>query len=427
MINFVSSHSKVYHVQGLVMAVFCALAVSCDLPPGAGGDKGTLTITLPGTTVPAQNLALGRAVHLPEPITNNMSYTVDFYRSSVLKSTISTRERVVYVTLEPGYWDIVVTALYGSAMTTAAIDKKPQVEVLAGQTSAIYFTMNADEFMTPARVPGPSQDKSITTGTPTSLAITMNTSTPFTGTSGWTDSFSYQWYYVTGSGNGTRTNVASGSGSFSGPGSKSISRTITHSTTGIFRYFVEIGNSYTYAGGTPTTIKNSVFVGNITVTPGMPYSVGSPGPGGGIVFYVDAVGFYSNGVLCHYLEFSPTYGSAAWGADGYTVAGTGTAIGTGYDNTQAIILVLSGIPETGRAAQLAAGYTGGGQTDWFLPSFDELQALYASGISGLTGSVFSSTQDTATHAWSVGNAGPPGYWSDSKSGTGSYYPVRAFP
>jgi hypothetical protein len=158
----------------------------------------------------------------------------------------------------------------------------------------------------------------------------------------------------------------------------------------------------------------------------MPYSVGSTGPGGGTVFYVNASGFYSSGVLCHYLEFGPltTTGTDGWGANGTTVV-TGSAIGDGYANTVAIIAALT--TETNTAAQLAVAYTGGSLTDWFLPSYAELQALYASGISGLTGSVRSSTQDTATNAWSIGNAGPPGYWSDPKGGVSDFYPVRAFP
>ena len=59
-----------------------------------------------------------------------------------------------------------------------------------------------------------------------------------------------------------------------------------------------------------------------------------------------------------------------------TVTGaTGTVIGTGLTNTNAII-AAQGPTETSYAAGLARAYNGGGYTDWFLPSKDELNQLY---------------------------------------------------
>ncbi|MDA9333872.1 DUF1566 domain-containing protein [Polaribacter sp.] len=57
-----------------------------------------------------------------------------------------------------------------------------------------------------------------------------------------------------------------------------------------------------------------------------------------------------------------------------TTGATGTAIGTGAANTTAIISVQG--TETSYAARLARAYTGGGYTDWFLPSKDELNLMY---------------------------------------------------
>ena len=57
-----------------------------------------------------------------------------------------------------------------------------------------------------------------------------------------------------------------------------------------------------------------------------------------------------------------------------TTGATATAIGTGSANTDAIISV-QGTTETSYAAGLARAYTGGGYTDWFLPSKDELNQM----------------------------------------------------
>jgi hypothetical protein len=67
-------------------------------------------------------------------------------------------------------------------------------------------------------------------------------------------------------------------------------------------------------------------------------------------------------------------GSSEW--NDYTITGaTGTAIGTGLSNTNAII-ASQGTPSIRYAAGLARAYREGGYEDWYLPSQDELSKLY---------------------------------------------------
>ena len=58
-----------------------------------------------------------------------------------------------------------------------------------------------------------------------------------------------------------------------------------------------------------------------------------------------------------------------------TIGVTGTAIGIGLSNTNKIISIL-GATSTNYAAGLARAYTGGGYTDWYLPSQNELNMIY---------------------------------------------------
>ena len=75
---------------------------------------------------------------------------------------------------------------------------------------------------------------------------------------------------------------------------------------------------------------------------------------------------------------------------GTVVGATGTAIGTGIDNTNSIISLCP----TGNAASIAADYSVNGFSDWYLPSKDELELLKA--------------QKTV-----VGGFADSGYWTSS--------------
>jgi hypothetical protein len=87
----------------------------------------------------------------------------------------------------------------------------------------------------------------------------------------------------------------------------------------------------------------------------------------------------------------------------YTTTGaTGTAIGTGLSNTNAIIASQGETATSYAAAGLARAYAGGGYTDWYLPSKDELNKLYLNriAIGGFAYSNYwSSSENDNNFAW----------------------------
>ena len=153
------------------------------------------------------------------------------------------------------------------------------------------------------------------------------------------------------------------------------------------------------------------------------YRIGDTGPGGGIVFYRSAKGFTmtDTGETCYFLEAAPvdlvTY---AWASSAYTntdIPGTGTSIGSGRQNTARILSADSAAP----AAYACKNYTGGGKTDWFLPSFYELNELCKqNAVVGGYYTYWSSSQYDSTNAWTM-----TFYLYPSAYSKGSYYNVRA--
>jgi len=101
------------------------------------------------------------------------------------------------------------------------------------------------------------------------------------------------------------------------------------------------------------------------------YEIGDIGPAGGFIFFKKNE--YSDG--WRYLEAAPQDAekNVIWGFVGTSVAGTGTAVGTGKQNTE---LIIASTNQRGWAAHVCAEYTRNGFSDWFLPSSDELYLMY---------------------------------------------------
>jgi len=139
------------------------------------------------------------------------------------------------------------------------------------------------------------------------------------------------------------------------------------------------------------------------------YDIGDKGPGGGLIIYVNRAGFEVEGYgTAYYLEAAPVImeTSLRWVAESYgnnwqsfpDVEGTETKIGSGRKNTDLILAVDPNAP----AAKACVDYRGGGKRDWFLPSGDELNALYeqrALFVDGSRDRFWSSSQSFYNSAW----------------------------
>jgi hypothetical protein len=162
-------------------------------------------------------------------------------------------------------------------------------------------------------------------------------------------------------------------------------------------------------------------------------AVGDIGPGGGVIFYLQtgtALGTWKN------LEVAPS----AWNGENEPVLpwcpallsslGTATAAGTGLANTQKIVSQCSDAnADFSVAAKVASNYRGGGKSDWFLPSKDELKLLFEN--RGAVGKIFSpaqywsSSQDTSVLSWSLDLSS--GVFTADVNGIDRYVrPIRAF-
>ena len=114
---------------------------------------------------------------------------------------------------------------------------------------------------------------------------------------------------------------------------------------------------------------------------------------------------------------------------GITTGATATALGTGAANT-ATIIAVQGVTGNSYAARLAHDFHGGGYTDWFLPSKDELNALYVSRamVGGFSdyGDYWSSTEVSDITAWGQYFFNGVQVPDDYKNYQGRVRAVRAF-
>jgi hypothetical protein len=128
---------------------------------------------------------------------------------------------------------------------------------------------------------------------------------------------------------------------------------------------------------------------------------------GGIIAYIlqDGDPGYDPNIPHGIIAATSDQGRVKWNNNAFenftAVGATGTALGTGLTNTNTIIENQG--PSSSHAAGLARAHNGGGYTDWYLPSKDELAKLYLNrvAIGGFSGSdgYWSSTEKTSLYAF----------------------------
>ncbi|MBR9853924.1 MAG: DUF1566 domain-containing protein [Algicola sp.] len=128
---------------------------------------------------------------------------------------------------------------------------------------------------------------------------------------------------------------------------------------------------------------------------------------GGVIFWVDPA---DNGYgLVSAITDQST--GATWGCQGTLISGTSTSFASGETNTAAII---AGCATPGIAADIAVNTTTEGYSDWFLPSWNQLNAMYAN-----------KAIIDATATANGGTAFPASmfYWSSSESNSDTAWAV----
>ena len=210
----------------------------------------------------------------------------------------------------------------------------------------------------------------------------------------------------------------------------------TDNTLVAFTYNTAYSNQVV-ATGTPTyTVSSGTLPTGLSLNT-LTLNIGDTGPGGGKVFITPSTAGNSTG---KYFEAAPvavevTRTWATGGNQSAVVSGAdGTVIGTGAQNTIDIVNQAGNVEATS-AAVYCSELDFGGKSDWFLPSKDELQALWTSkniigGFSNYT--YWSSSEADASNAWTTVFF-PDGHPDDglqqsdsSKSGSPKVRPIRSF-
>ena len=323
----------------------------------------------------------------------------------------------------------------------------PTTTTSSTTTTTSSTTTTTTTTVPPTTTVAPTTTTSTTSTTSTSTSTTSSTTTTTTvalqSQSISIDSGSFVSSYRMSATPPTITATAPGSGAKTYSSASPTVCTVNSSTgvvsslaAGTCRLSVSIAADSSYLSATSAQISFSLV-----------YQVGDTGPGGGKIFMTPSSGsnttnFYFESALSGWNGDS-TDTLAPWcsltnqyiGSSG--VAPQLTTIGSGYSNTNA--MVAAGKCTSG-AATVARAYSGGGLSDWYLPSLGELQQMYAqratiggfnlmteAGTARTTTTYWSSSEDSSQNfyarSWSFATNGNDNWTKSLKFGV---RPIRSF-
>ena len=126
--------------------------------------------------------------------------------------------------------------------------------------------------------------------------------------------------------------------------------------------------------------------------------------GGGVVFWIDPSD-NTKGLVCSVNDiFTASNGANRWSNSAkITTGATGISIGSGLDNTSKIINIQGA---GDYAASSSSAYRGGGYSDWFFPSKEELNQIFLN----------KNTINSASSSNGGANLNNSWYWSSSETG-----------
>ena len=144
--------------------------------------------------------------------------------------------------------------------------------------------------------------------------------------------------------------------------------------------------------------------------------------GGGIIFWTDSLG--QHGLVADTTDLDT---GIVWNNGSYNlVNATRNGIGGGKANTERIVIKQG----SGQyAAQLCADYQGGGYSDWYLPSVNELNLLYQQQavVGGfVNGTYWSSNELSTQEATAIFFSGGGAFTPSNKTVTNAVRAIRAF-